>query len=203
MQGRYYWFNVNKNGDAASNKQLELLAVVEDVYLDDLLDTVLTQGEVIRRLRYAVGQDPIPTDVLQRRAAWRAERQLQPRCRKCGKEGDSTKHHFVNKWILRELGDYAQKWADRSKNCIPICIDCHRHLHLRDDRAKSVVEYLTPEEREFAEAALTTLSEERPKLLLLIARGDPGVYETRLVRDWIEGKFAEDPMPYARHLRAV
>lgn len=205
FDGQKYWMDVSRNGEMASSRQLELLAVVEDVDLDDLLDTLVTQGDVLKRLRFALGQDPIPTDILMRRELWRAQRQLQPCCRKCGKEGDSTKHHFINKWILRELRDYTQKWADRSKNCIPLCIDCHRHLHQRFDRAnKSIAEHLEDAERRFAQAALDALELERPRLLLLIAKGDPEVYETKLVRDWIEGAFASTPaIPYAHQLRAV
>lgn len=196
------WFDVHRNGEQASDEQLELLAVIEQVDLDDLLDTVITRGEVLDRLRKALGQGGVPFDVLERREQWREHRRLQPECLKCHKKGDSTRHHFVNRWILKELADYGQKWADRSKNCIPLCIGCHRHIHERDDEAKSIVEYLNDEQRDFAEAALTALSEERSKLLVLIARGDPGVYETRLVRDWIEGKFAEPQLP-VRHLAAV
>lgn len=202
--GSKKWFDVKRNGQSASDEQIELLAVIEEVDLDDLLDTVLTQGEVLTRLRVALGQNGVvPTDVLLRVAEWRQQRQLQPCCRKCGKEGDSTKHHFVNKWILKELQDYDQKWADRRENTIPVCINCHKHLHRRDDEAKSIAEYLSESEKEFANAALSALAEERPKLMILIARGDNGTYETRLVRDWFEGKFSSDPQPWARHLRAV
>lgn len=201
--GEQFWFDVRRNGEGATDEQLELLAVIETIEFDDLLDTVITRGDVLKRLRDALGQGGVPADVLERREEWRKLRQLQPCCRKCGKEGDSTKHHFVNKWILRELSGYTQRWADRSKNTIPVCIDCHRRLHLRDDETKSIVPLLGTDELAFAEAALTTLSEERPKLMLLIARGDPGVYETRLVRDWVEGCFADTPIPSIRHLRAV
>lgn len=200
--GEKVWFDMTRQGERASDEQIELLAVVEEIDLDDLLDAVLTQAEVLRRLREALGQSPVPREVIDRREAWRRARQSLPICRKCDKKGDSTRHHFVNKWILRELTEYAQKWADRSKNCIPVCIDCHRRLHIADEEAKSIVEYLSEEERDFAEAALTALSEQRPKLLLLIARGDPSVYETRLVRDWIEGRFAA-VIAQAAHLRAV
>lgn len=196
------WFDVRRNGEEATDEQLELLAVVETLDLDDLLDTVITRGEVLTRLRDALGQNGIPVDVIERRRQWRAQRQLQPACLKCSKAGDSTKHHFVNRWILKELADYGQKWADRSKNTIPLCVHCHRLIHQRDDSAKSIVELLSGEQREFAEDALRALSEERPRLLVLIARGDPGVYETRLVRDWIEGRFGVEAS-YARHLRAV
>lgn len=201
--GTKIWFDMRKQGQRASDEQVELLAVIEDVDLDDLLDAVLTQAEVLERLRLALGQGPIPTDVLRRRDEWRQARQILPQCRKCEKEGDSTKHHFVNKWLLRELPDYTQKWADRGKNCIPVCIDCHRRLHQRDGDEKSIASYLTDEERGFADVALTELAERRPKLLILIARGDDDTYETRLVRDWLEGRFADEPAPYARHLRAV
>jgi hypothetical protein len=93
-----------------------------------------------------------------------------------------------------------------SKNCVPVCIDCHRDLHARDNGTHSIADLLNDEEKEFAEAALHALSEERPKLLVLIARGDDSTYETRLVRDWIEGKFrTEQPEPAATvaYLRVV
>lgn len=183
------WFDVNKNGIEATDEQLELLATVENVDLDELLDADLTQGEVIARLRLAIG-DTVPESVIRRREALREERKTVPECRICGKKGDSTRHHFVNKWILKELATYSQKWADRSRNCIPLCIHCHREVHSRSLGTHSIVPYLTDKERQFAEEALTTLSEERPKILILLARGDSDVYETRLVRDWIEGKFS-------------
>lgn len=201
--GNALWFDMNRQGERASDEQIELLAVVEEIDLDDLLDAVLTQAEVLQRLRIALDQGPVPTEVLVRRDRWRQARQVLPRCRACDKAGDSTKHHFVNKWILRELPDYTQRWADRSKNCIPVCIECHRHLHQRDGQSKSIAAQLTPTERAFANAALTALSEQRPKLLILIARGGDDTYETRLVRDWLEGKFADAPAPSARHLRAA
>lgn len=199
-----YWIDVKKNGQTASNEQIELLAVIEQVDLDDLLDAVLTQGEVITRLRYALGQNGvIPTDVLERRQKWRDQRSVQPACRKCGREGDSTRHHFVPKWILKELRDYSSKWADRSKACIDLCIECHRRIHQRlDESDKSIVEFLTEEEKQFAHRALSALSEERPKLLILIARGSSETYETQLVWDWFRGEF-DSEHPYARHLRAV
>jgi hypothetical protein len=200
--GEKVWFDVTRSGEQASDGQLELLAVITQIDIDDLLDAVITRGEVLTRLRDALGQNGIPIDVQERRRRWREHRRLQPACLKCGKEGDSTKHHFVNKWILRELADYGSKWADRSKNTIPLCVHCHRLIHQRDDSVKSIVELLNDEQREFADAALTVLSEERPKLLILIARGDEGTYETRLVRDWIEGKFTHVPARY-RHLRVA
>ncbi len=191
LGGDKIWFDTKLNGQKATDEQIELLALVEQTELDDLLDANLSQGEVIERLRNALGQNAIPDDVLQRRKEWREERHTLPPCRnpECGKEGDSTKHHFVNKWILRELEYYAVKWADRSKNTIPLCIHCHRALHLRIGKIKSIVDWLTQEERAFVEAALTALSEQHPKLLILLARGDDSVYESRLAKDWIEGKF--------------
>lgn len=205
--GEHIWFDTNRNGERATAEQLELLATVTtNCDLDELLDANLSQGEVIKKLREALGADPIPTEVLRRRERWRAQRQVQPKCRKCGKEGDSTKHHFVNKWILRELLDYATKWAERSRNTIPMCIDCHRDLHYRGNGPQvSIADCLTDDEKRFAEEALQTLSDERPKLLILIARGDDSVYEARLVKDWFEGKFRVDPQPAteAPHLALV
>jgi 5-methylcytosine-specific restriction endonuclease McrA len=188
--GNVVWFDVNKNGKVATAEQLELLATIEtDCELDDLLDEALTQGDIITRLRKALGADPIPAAVLEKRQKWRAERQTQPECRMCGKIGDSTKHHFVNKWILRELEHYQQVWADRQKNTIPLCIECHRDTHSRDNGPVSIVPFLTEREKAFANAALQALADERPKLLILIARGDDSVYEARLAKDWIEGLF--------------
>jgi hypothetical protein len=194
IDGEQHWFDT-KN-PKATDEQLELLSAITGVELDDLLDEVLTQGEVLKRLRRALGIGPIPPQVLAAREVWRAQRASQPKCRICKKEGDSTKHHFINKWILRELANYTQKWADRSKNCIPVCIHCHRDLHDRSAEAHSIADRLNDDEKRFAEAALTALAEERPKLLILIARGDDSVYEARLVKDWIEGKFrVETPEP--------
>lgn len=188
--GEKHWFDVRKNGRQATEAQLELLATIEEIDLDDLLDESLSQGDVLKHLREALDQGGIPCEVIERRRQWRAERQAQPRCRICGKEGDSTKHHFINKWILRELEHYAQKWADRGKSTAPICIHCHRDLHSRDESAKSIAPYLDVEERAFAQAALTALIEERPKIAWLITLGDDAVYETRLLRDFIDGRFS-------------
>ena len=189
FDGERYWIDVHRSGDFATSSQLELLATVEDSSLDDLLEASPLQGEVLRRLRDALGQGPVPEDVLARQAARREARSVRPSCRNCGVIGGSTHHHFVNKWMLRELSNYAAKWADRTKNCIPLCVDCHSALHQRDDTDKSIVDLLMPEEMAFADAALTALADEHPKLLLLIARGDEGTYETRVVRDWINDKF--------------
>ncbi len=187
--GERKWFDTDKNHIQASDAQLELLAAVEDVDLDELLDTLITQGEVLQRLREALGQGVIPLDILDRKRKAQERRRLQPRCRKCGKEGNSTRHHFVNKWILRELSAYGSKWSERASNCITLCTHCHRHLHFREDEEKSIVGLLTRDEKQFAEEALNALAEERPKLLLLIGKGEEAVYETQLIRDWMNNQF--------------
>lgn len=184
-----FWFDTKRNGEKAKAEHIELLVAVERLDLDDFLDEHPSQGEVIERLRNALGENGIPDDVLERREQWRQERLILPKCRICGEEGNSTKHHFVNKWILKELNEYSWRWADRRYNCIPVCIKCHRNLHLRSSGPASVVEYLTDKERAFAQAALTALSEQQPKLLIFIACGDDSVYESRLIKDWIHGKF--------------
>lgn len=194
FDGERFWMDVSRNGETASSSQIELLAAVENVDLDDLLDEVLTQGEVLRRLREALGQGPIPTEVLERQQIQRELRKAQPECRQCGLVGNSTRHHYINRWLLKELDSYQSKWADRSVNCIPLCTECHKALHQRDDLDKSVLPLLTKTEKTFADRALHALAEERPKLLILIARGAEGTYETRLVRDWLEGRFQKyDP----------
>lgn len=188
--GREAWIDRHKDGQKATAEQLELLATVDDVDLDDLLDEVLTQGNVVDRVNQALGLVPvIPDEVLVKRQRWRAQRQTQPMCRKCEKVGDSTKHHFVNKWILRELRHYQEKWANRSRNCIPLCIRCHRDLHQRDDADKSIVRLLTDAEKAFAQEAVSALLHERPAIFELQLFGDPGVYEARLIQDWSRGEF--------------
>lgn len=189
VNGQTFWFDVRRNHEVATEEQIELLAVVEDADMDDLFDQSLTQGDVVYRLRKALGELVIPEEVLEKRAKWKEERQAQPQCRICAKEGDSTKHHFVNKWLLKELSGYAQKWCARSVNCIPVCIDCHRHLHMRNTGVHSIYPFLTETEKQFADDALSALADERPKLLLLLARGSATVYESQLIKDWINGRF--------------
>jgi hypothetical protein len=188
IHGEKHWFDMSKQSEKATAKQIELLATVEKLDIEDLLESSITQGEVKRRLHAALGDLPIPYDVLLRRQKWRKKRATAPPCRLCGRVGDSTKHHFVNRWILRELSGYSTKWSNRRANTIPVCIDCHRDLHDRSNGPVSIADKLTEREKEFADRALKALSEERPKLLILIARGDDSVYEARLVKDWIEGK---------------
>jgi hypothetical protein len=188
------WFDVQKNNQKATAEQLELLATVGNVDLEDLLDGAsfgkdyLTQGDVVAELREAMGQT-IPPEVLAKRQKWRDERSQAKECRICGRTGDSTQHHFVNRWILKQLEHYQSQWADRRKNCIPACIECHRDLHSRANGPHSIAHLLNDREKDFAERSIQALYDEKPKLFLMIARGDDSVYETRLIRDWIEGKF--------------
>lgn len=189
-----HWFDVQKNNQKATEEQLELLATIENCDLEDLLDGLtfgedyLTQGDVVRRLREALGQT-IPDNVIARREVWRAARRLEKDCRFCGRVGDSTKHHFVNRWILKELEGYQRHWADRIQNCVPLCIHCHRDLHTRSGNTRSIAPHLNDREKDFAEKAIQALFDQRPNLFLLIARGEDTVYETRLIRDWLENKF--------------
>lgn len=189
IDGETHWFEVR--GSKATDRQLELLASVEDTDLEELLEASITQAEVLNRLRLAMGQT-IPHDALLRRQKWRKQRSFAPPCRICGKKGDSTRHHFVNKWILKELDQYRTRWSNRRENCIPVCIDCHRDLHDRSNGPVSIAKYLTDAEKAFANHALEQLAEERPKLIILLARGDDSVYEARLIKDWFEGYFDSD-----------
>lgn len=191
--GSRIWIDTNRNGEkfheAVTDETLELLSTVEDIDLDDLIDANFNQGEAIERIRKALGQDFVPESVIRQRDKRRQERRTQPVCRICGKVGDSTKHHFVNKWMLRELDRYASLWADRSENCIPLCIKCHRKIHSRNNGAHSIVPYLTDDEKKYAERALTALSEQHPKIIILVGKGDESVYESCLIKDWFLGQF--------------
>lgn len=189
INGEPIWFNTANSHKQATDKQLELLAIVENVDLEDLLESAITQAEVLTRLQKAFGTNVIPHEVLLKRQKWRNQRSTAPNCRICDKIGDSTRHHFVNKWILKELDQYESLWSNRSVNCIPVCIDCHRDLHARNGPAHSIASKLTPAEKDFANRALTALSEQRPKLLILLGKGDNEVYESRLIKDWFEGLF--------------
>lgn len=183
--GETIWFDTKNLTPTA--EQLELLALVERCDLDDLLEENLTQRGIYDRLHRSLREANIPSEVLSRRDEWRESRQVQPQCRMCGKAGDSTKHHFVNRWILRELEDYTTKWSNRRDNCIPICIDCHRDLHARTDDPISIAPFLTDDEKVFADRAITAFADERPRIFILIARGT--AYESQLLRDWLSGQF--------------
>lgn len=186
--GEVVWFDTSLNGLKATADQLELLVTVTGEDLDDVLDGSVTQGELLTRLREALDQGCVPEEVLERQRLFRALRRLDPECRCCGQPGNSTMHHFVNKWIMKELSNYREV-AARSRCCIPVCITCHRDLHDRCNEAVSVLPYLTPGERAFASALIERLRRERPDIFALLAEGDDSVYEARLVRDWIEGRF--------------
>jgi hypothetical protein len=170
---------------------MELLATVEDSDIDELFEEGLTQGELIVRVRVALGTDNIPEGVFKMQAKRRQQRASAPKCRICDKKGDSTRHHFVNKWILKELDDYHLYWSDRSLNCIPVCMNCHQELHSRSGESSSIAPFLTENEKSFAQQAINALSEQRPRLLILIACGDDSVYEVRLIRDWQRGEFLD------------
>ena len=189
INGNQIWFQMYP-AKKATDEQLELLASAENVDLEEILEAGITQSECITRLRKALGQVPeIPEYIRKRRDKFREQRRSAPPCRVCGKEGDSTKHHFVNRWILRELESYERLWSNRRENCIPVCIDCHRDLHDRNGTPKSIAHLLTEKEKAFADRALSALSEQRPKMFMLIVRGSSEVYEAQLLKDWIAGRF--------------
>jgi hypothetical protein len=182
------WFDTSKNGHEATDSQVELLGSVLGVDLDDLLDASLSQGDVLGQLREELGQGVVPEEVLVRQRAARAERKSQPECRICDKTGNSTRHHYVNRWMMRELSNYHIVGA-RSRCTIPVCTHCHRKLHDRSNGPVSIVPYLTDDEKAFACDLLERFRRERPSVFELQANGDPSVYEACLVQDWIAGKF--------------
>ncbi len=186
--GDTMWFDMKLKGAHATAEQLELLVSITGEDLDDLLDGSVTQGELIVRLREALEQGCIPEEVLERQRLFKAMRKLDPECRCCGRPENSTRHHFVNKWIMKELSNYNEV-GPRTRCTVPICIDCHRDLHDRSNEAVSIVPYLTVHERAFARDLIERLRRERPDIFNLLSEGDESVYEARLVKDWLNGRF--------------
>lgn len=190
------WVDTDLNGCRASTKQIEYLAALEDVEIDDLLDEGLTQREAVERLRSILGEGGIPADVEARRQQQRVERSVRPPCRLCGKLEDSTRHHFLPKYLMRELSNYVD-WADRRKCTVYVCRDCHDWLHDRKSGEKSIASMrqpdgepvLDPQHRRMISQMIEQLRRERPVLFDLMANGDRSVYEACLVQDWLLGRF--------------
>ncbi len=189
------WFDTQQNGKDCKVEHLELLAAAENISVDDLLDESLNQGELIKRLRLALNEGVIPAEVLEQMRARKAEAAMQPQCRICDAfgwacEGSITRHHFIPRWLMLQLENY-QAYAPRRTCTIPICIGRHRDLHARDDElGKSIAEFLTDDERRFAQKMLEELEEQHPKIFKLLASGDETVYEGQLIRDYLAGNFA-------------
>lgn len=189
------WFDQQRNNEKATAEQLELLSAVENVPLDDLLDEGLRQGQIIERLRIALGEGVIPPEVLERRRAAKEKAKTQPVCRICSSfgwtcEGSITRHHFIPRWMMLNLENY-QAYAARSRCTIPICVGRHRDLHLRGDTdtPKSIGQFLTDPERKFAQKLLDELKEQHPAIFDLVAGGDENTYEAVLITDYIHGAF--------------
>lgn len=195
--GQKLWFDRKLSGTKATAEQLELLAAIENVSLDDILDEGLTQGEVLERLRTALGEGVVPPEILERRRAQKAAAAMQPKCRICSEfgwecEGSITRHHFIPRWLMLQLENY-QAYAARVRCTIPICVGRHRDLHLRGDTdtPKSIAQFLTDNERKFAQKMLDELREQHPKIFDLIAGGDGSTYEAILASDYMSGRFRE------------
>jgi hypothetical protein len=188
------WFNVTD--PVATVEQLELLADIEEVPLDDLLDEGLGQRAVLRRLHENDGL--IPQHVLDRRR----QRLLEPSgavCRWCDPrglscEGSTTKHHYVPRWLMLLLENY-QAYAPRSLCTIPICLGRHRDLHLRYGSDKSIATCLDDRERWFAQKLLDELREQHPAIFELLAGGSRDSYEGQLLRDYFAGAFRRSEAP--------
>jgi len=194
VDNKSYWFDIKQNQRKATAEQLELLAAVEAIALDDLLDEGLSQGQIIARLREALHGELVPPEVMERRLLRKAEAARQPGCRICTPAGDEcegeiTRHHFVPRWIMRELDNYVA-YAARSRCTIPICVGRHRDLHYRnDDAPKSIIPYLTASERAFGVKLLDELREQHPRIFELISGGSEATYEGQLLRDYAQGEF--------------
>lgn len=193
--GEIYWFDRHMGSEKATAWQLELLAAVEGVPLDDLLDEGLTQKHVLDRLRETLDQGKIPDDVLERMQRAREEALIEPACRICTAfgwecEGRITRHHFIPRWMMLQLENYTA-YAARTRCTIPACVGRHRDLHLRgdEDTPKSIAQFLTDDERAFAQKMLTEFRNQHPAVFDLIAGGDEGTYEYQLIRDFQRGEF--------------
>lgn len=183
-----HWFDTGKNARKATVFQIELLASALDISIDDLLDKQLNQGEIVVALREALGEDRIPSEIEERRLRDREERKRERPCRICGRKGDSTRHHFVNRWILRILSNY-HLVGDRRICTIPVCTKDHRDLHSRENGPLSIARHLDERERQFVREHIERLRREHQGLFDMLADGDPAVYEACLVQDWLDGKF--------------
>lgn len=191
LTGETHWFDAHA---LATAKQLELLADVEGLEMDDLLEEGLSARAVLYRLN--IHSNLIPAEVLERKR----QRQAIPRyweqpCRICTPnnwecEGRITRHHFVPRWLMLTLKDY-EDYAPRTRCTIPVCVGRHRDLHLRRrvKQSKSIAPFLTDSEKAFAEKLIVKLKKERPAIYDLIASGTESSYEYTLVRDYQLGLF--------------
>jgi hypothetical protein len=199
--GETIWFDQNKNGQKASSSQLAWLAAAENTPIDSLLDEGLSQGNVLFRLRAVLEPGTIPLDIIERRRKAREEARRQPACRICTSmgwecDGDITRHHFVPRWMMLELENYTA-YAARSKCTIPICIGRHRDLHLDDDREtpKSLAQFMTDDERAFAQKMLEELEWQHPRMFKLIRGGVAGKeYERQLIEDYDADLFSKSQL---------
>jgi hypothetical protein len=202
IAGEQHWFDTKQNSQRATASQLSLLAAVEGIAVDDLLDESLSQGQVLTRLRETLHGNLIPLAVLKERRKRQEAARQEPVCRICDAqgwdcEGEITRHHFIPRWIMRELENYVA-YAARSRCTIPICIGRHRDLHFRDgEGGKSIVPCLTDDERAFGVKLLDELAEQHPKIFALISGGDETTYEGQLLKDYREGAFHRDTLRIA------
>lgn len=194
--GETYWFDRHLSNHKATSWQLELLSAVEDTTLDELLEEGLTQKQCLDRLRETLDQGKIPEEVMDRMVRAREEALAEPSCRICTAlgqecEGRITRHHFMPRWMMLKLDNY-QAYAPRRVCTIPICVGRHRDLHLDGDTdtPKSIAQFMTDEERAFAQKMLDELFEQvgkstREWLDTSITRD----YDRILLEDYHHGAF--------------
>ena len=194
LDGEIVWFD-NK-APVATVEQLELLADIEGISIDDLLDEGLGQRQVLKRLHEHDGL--IPEHVLERRRIRMADMADAPTCRWCEVhgsqcEGSITRHHYVPRWLMLLLDNYPA-YAPRTICTIPVCLGRHRDLHLRDGTPKSIVECLDGRERVFAQKLIDELREQHPAVFELLAGGSGDSYEGQLIADYLAGEFRRASM---------
>jgi hypothetical protein len=207
--GTQLWFDQNQSGQKATSTQLAWLAAAEDTPIDSLLDEGLSQGAVLFRLRQAIEPGAIPLDIIERRRKAREEARKQPECRICTAldrecDGDITRHHFVPRWMMLELENYVS-YAARSKCTIPICIGRHRDLHIDDDKEtpKSIAQFMTDDERKFAQRMLEELEWQHPAMFKFIRQGGKGTYEQQLLADFDADLFSKSMLDLTVHTLAT
>lgn len=203
------WFDQNKNGQKATSKQLGWLAAAENTPIDTLLDEGLSQGQVLFRLRSVMEPGTIPLEIIERRRQAREAARQQPDCRICSAldlvcDGDITRHHFVPRWMMLELENYTA-YAARSKCTIPICIGRHRDLHLDDDKEtpKSLAQFMTDDERKFAQRMLEELEWQHPAMFKFIRQGGKGTYEQQLLEDFDADMFSKASLEEVSHVSRI
>ena len=200
------YFDKHKHNEDPTVGQLERLADLSGDPIEDLLEAGFNQKQVMEALRSLEGTMNRPPHIRAkiRLAEDQACRICTPLSQVC--EGQITRHHFVPKWMMKELEDY-RAYASRGVCTIPICLGRHRDLHLRGEEprratldrllrrpkrsltSKHVSDILSQEERGFADKLIQEFRDQHPGIFDNMVAGDETSYEHILVMDFLKGRF--------------